>query len=600
MRKSINKTFTRVNLNRFVQIISVSLIILGCTTTGASREILPLSEVTRTQIEENITGGNPFTAIQDLDLLSRDGSGLTLQELAKMREDANQAILILFKESLEKEEYLKALAIARSPESVLLGSEYSDWTQTAILTKEALRLLDLGEHVAAFLTFSQALDLGQPDQEDIDVFVESASKLDYTPLLEQIESWKIENGVIPGPAIEYSLSPSIILEGTATILVNKGFKLERGVGYPDQVIGSGFFVDPRGYLITNYHVINSEVDPEYEGFSRLFIRLHGSENERIPARLIGWDSILDIALLKAEVEPGYFFPIDPSVSYEPGERIYAIGSPGGLLSTVTSGIVSATGRRFLQIGDALQVDVPINPGNSGGPLLNEEGRLIGVVFAGIEQFEGVNFAIPSRWITHIVPRLFLGGSVQHSWMGMAVEQTREGLEISYVVPGEPAARAGLAQGDLLLSMNGLPAESVESAQALLIELSPDTLIKMEWEREGVINSGILALGERPNRPLDMAIDRDIFTNLISPLFGMSLEETGSYLWDRAYTIRRIYPGGIADEMGLSVNDPLTIRNWEVDEENRGVYLQIVVKKRKAGFIERGIQLGAYLEIDNFI
>ena len=392
----------------------------------------------------------------------------------------------------------------------------------------------------------------------------------------------------------------MLLDGTVTILVNKGIKLERGVGYPDQVIGSGFFIDPRGYLITNYHVIESEVNPEYEGFSRLYIRLPGSEYERIPAHVIGWDSVFDIALLKVNITPRYFFPFDSSVSYEPGERIFAIGSPGGLLSTVTSGIVSATGRRFLQMGEALQVDVPINPGNSGGPLLNDEGRLIGVVFAGIEQFEGINFASPSQWITQIIPRLFFTGSVTHSWIGLAVEETRKGLEISYSVPGEPGSRAGLMQGDRLLRLNGIEVATVESAQALLMALPPDTLVRAEWEREGESSSGILALGIRPNRPMDTALENDYYVNLISPLFGMALEETGSYMWDRAYAITRVYPGGIADETGLSVNDPLTIQDWTLDEENRAAYLQIVVKKKKAGFIERAIQLGAYLEIDNFI
>ena len=82
--------------------------------------------------------------------------------------------------------------------------------------------------------------------------------------------------------------------------------------------------------------------------------------------------------------------------------------------------MSATGRRFLQVGEAMQVDVPVNPGNSGGPLLDEQGDLAGIVFAGIEQFEGVNFAIPWHWVERALPLLYAGGEAVHPWLGMAL------------------------------------------------------------------------------------------------------------------------------------------------------------------------------------
>ena len=181
---------------------------------------------------------------------------------------------------------------------------------------------------------------------------------------------------------------SEMMGGTVTIWVNKGIKVDKGVGTPDRSIGSGFFIDKRGYIITNYHVIESEVNPEYEGYSRLYIKKPDYAGTKIPAKVIGWDPVFDIALLKTELKTDYVFSINNEDNYRPGENIYAIGSPGGLDNTITSGIISASGRRFLPIGDSLQVDVPINPGNSGGPLVNSSGEMIGIVFAGIEQFEG--------------------------------------------------------------------------------------------------------------------------------------------------------------------------------------------------------------------
>ena len=128
----------------------------------------------------------------------------------------------------------------------------------------------------------------------------------------------------------------------------------------------------------------------------------------------------------------------------PGDRIYAIGSPVGLEKTLSTGIVSAMGRRLLQVGDSMQVDVLVNPGNSGGPLLSANGDLVGIVFAGLQQFAGLNFAVPYAWVEKALPALYRGGQAIHPWLGMALAETDKGLEVIYCVPDEPAARAGIA------------------------------------------------------------------------------------------------------------------------------------------------------------
>jgi S1-C subfamily serine protease len=205
------------------------------------------------------------------------------------------------------------------------------------------------------------------------------------------------------------------------------------------VIGSGFFVDRSGYLLTNYHVIASEVDPKYEGFSRLSVRLPGSPELRVPAKVVGWDPVFDLALLKVETVPEFWLSFSGRAAFAPGDRIYAIGSPVGLDSTVTSGIVSAAGRRFLELGDAVQVDVAVNPGNSGGPLLDERGELAGIVFAGMPQFQGLNFAVPSRWIVALLPGLYDGGETVHPWTGLAFHENPAPPELLYAFPGAPRA-----------------------------------------------------------------------------------------------------------------------------------------------------------------
>ena len=238
-----------------------------------------------------------------------------------------------------------------------------------------------------------------------------------------------------------------MISGTVTIMVNRGFKVENGVGYPDRVIGSGFFIDKRGYILTNHHVIESEVDPKYKGYSRMYVRLSDSAvGDRIPAKVIGYDTTFDLRLDK---DRG-----DPRVHLRRVERAEDRSRGPHLRHRLTGGSGEdghlgdhlRHGARLLQVGDSMQVDVPLNPGNSGGPLLNEKGDVIGIVFAGIQQFPGLNFAVPFALVEKALPALYKGGKAVHPWLGMAVTETEKGLKVVYVVPDEPAEVAGIKTG----------------------------------------------------------------------------------------------------------------------------------------------------------
>jgi len=123
---------------------------------------------------------------------------------------------------------------------------------------------------------------------------------------------------------------SLYVKGTVTVLVDKGIKVEKGMGFADAVLGSGFFISKDGYIVTNNHVISDCVDPKYEGFSRLYIKLAEDPDTRIPAKVVGYDSVLDLALLKAEVDAPYYFELGSSSGLEAGDKVYAIGSPKGV------------------------------------------------------------------------------------------------------------------------------------------------------------------------------------------------------------------------------------------------------------------------------
>jgi serine protease Do len=392
-------------------------------------------------------------------------------------------------------------------------------------------------------------------------------------------------------------------KGVVTIRVDKGIKIEQGVGVPDRELGSAFFIDRAGYAITNYHVIESEVDPTYEGYSRISAKPADVPEDRLGAKVIGYDRLLDLALVKVDTVPEYVFSLSEGIQLSVGHKIYAIGSPAGLENTVTSGIVSAQGRKILQTGSSIQVDVALNPGNSGGPLLDESGDVVGVVYAGMLQYQGLNFAIPSEWVLKVLPDLFRGGEVKRAWLGLCLAENesgprKAGIEITY---RHPAVAAGIDEGDRILALDGTKLKDIPSTQALLLRSNPGVLSLVSVERGGVERTLLRSLGERPFTPFESAARLDRKEKLFPPLFGMSLTPLPSSLFDSAsFSVAKIWPGSIADESGLSENDPISLRRFVVDRAQHAAYIQIYVKKRKAGFLESVIQIPASLDTPDFI
>ncbi len=395
---------------------------------------------------------------------------------------------------------------------------------------------------------------------------------------------------------------SVGVEASVTIWVDKGIRLEGSVGFPDRSIGTGFYVASDGYIITNYHVIASEVDPTYEGKSELFIRPGNNPQLRIPATVIAYDRIFDIALIKAESESPELMSFLPARSLPPGSNLFVVGSPGGLERSVTAGIVSAQGRRFLQMGDFVQVDVPINPGNSGGPMFDEDGHLVGVVFAGVEQFEGVNFAIPAYWIQYFFPQLFEGGEVRHPWFGMAARRTTGGLAVDYVVPGSPAEEAGFQAGEIVTAINGRPVSRIPDAQAILlggmIEQLYDIAVEETQDVGGRSIRRLVYSEERPYSPLKNVLGDRLANVWLPPLFGMKVVSTRTQT--NTYTITEVFSGGIADESGLSEHDHFRLLNWFIDPDLDIAVLQIFIQKRTNGYLDEGLQLAAYIELNSFL
>ncbi|MBN2618729.1 MAG: trypsin-like peptidase domain-containing protein, partial [Spirochaetales bacterium] len=388
------------------------------------------------------------------------------------------------------------------------------------------------------------------------------------------------------------------IDGVITIYVNKGITFNNGVGSQDIIVGSGFFIDKLGYAVTNYHVIESCVDPEYEGVSKLYIKLNDSK-DKIPAKVIGWDPIMDLALIKVSVIPNFVYSFE-NVEISVGDRVTAVGSPGGLGSTVTKGNVSATKRRFLELGSVIQIDSAINPGNSGGPLINDDFLVTNIVFAGIEDFEGVNFAIPVRYLESKLLNLYNGNKIDHVWLGVGLTERKKHLEVIYIKDRSPGFYAGLQQGDIIESIDNFEFNTILDAQDYIYSLEENQIVELKYTRNSENYVVKMSLSKRPNEVIPTLIDSDSKDNLYRPLFGMDIEFTGRILWDKEYLVNDVYPGTIADELELQTGDIIKIKDWEYNENFEVVTLLFSIQSKNEGFWEKSIQISAPISTNLFI
>lgn len=398
---------------------------------------------------------------------------------------------------------------------------------------------------------------------------------------------------IPGLSGENNKAPKTIAEcmdATVTIWVDRGLKLENGAGYADIVLGSGFFIDKRGYIITNHHVIESMVDPKYEGYSRLYIKLLDDQDTKIPAKVIGYDPILDLALLKVEIEPKYVLNLGSSKDLKIGDKISAIGTPIGLEGTLTSGIISSTDRKLTTLGNVFQIDAAVNSGNSGGPLIDEKMHVQAIVFAGMLQFQGLNFAIPVEYLKQELNSLYSNEMVIHPWIACYGHTKRNGknkvgLEIQYVMPGGSAILAGLKPGDVITEIDGNPIKSLEDYQYLMMGYEFETILNCKYiDSNEEMQEKLIYLDIRPESPGLEIYKSDFANENFVPFFGMRMVNS-STLSRNSYTITEIIKGSTADEMNFSQNDPITVKEIKIDKEHEYIFAQIIAKRKKNGFMD---------------
>jgi serine protease Do len=283
--------------------------------------------------------------------------------------------------------------------------------------------------------------------------------------------------------------------------------------------GAGFLITPTGYALTNHHVV--------ENTRNITVRV-GESHEEVEARVVGSDEKTDIALLqlKSARKDWPFIPLGDSDVMRVGDFVVAIGSPFGLEQSVSVGIISGRSRRDIApsgregLYDFMQTDASINPGNSGGPLLNLYGEAIGINSAVNAAGSGIGFAIPINMVKRLLPSLRERGRFSRSWIGVQITSVEKlvakglgldrprGALVREVVPEGPAARGGVAPGDVIVAFEGRGIEDSYELPLLAGEAGVGKVVKVDVIRDGKPRTLSLTLGEHPDNAVVAKADAD--------------------------------------------------------------------------------------------
>lgn len=324
--------------------------------------------------------------------------------------------------------------------------------------------------------------------------------------------------------------------------------------------GSGFFISSDGYIMTNYHVVKDA--------TRITVDLNPPNEKQLDATLVGGDPQTDTAILKVEGSNFPFLQFEDPEQLEVGEWAIAIGNPFQLEASVTVGVISAKGRNDLQITDLedfIQTDAAINPGNSGGPLLNLDGRVIGMNTAILSPsggYMGIGFAIPNKILKNVEDQIIRNGEVSRGSIGVMLQpmdqdlaealhlDRPEGALVAQVKKGSPADDAGIKQGDIIVGLNGKPVKSMNSLRNEILLMPPNTTIRLTVNRQGKIMEIPVKLGSSTEvhrgsisqAAKKLGIEVETMTADLAKKYG--------YSEDSGVIITKVLPNSLAAHAGI--------------------------------------------------
>ena len=359
--------------------------------------------------------------------------------------------------------------------------------------------------------------------------------------------------------------------------------------------GSGVIVDPRGYILTNNHVV--------ENAATIEVRL--SDDRKFPATLVGRDARTDLAVLKVESPvPLPVADLGDSDTLRVGQWAIAIGNPFGLDRTVTAGIISATGRTHVGVATYeafIQTDASINPGNSGGPLLDLDGRVIGINTAIVSSGQGIGFAIPITMARDIMTQLIARGRVVRGWLGVVIQDlTPElaagfgvkedaGVLVAEVMKDGPADAAGLRPGDVVTGFGGRAIKDVTDLQKRVAAVEPGRPTPIMVLRDHAPLALSVKVGEQPTDEAIAAAERgeDVLGLTVEPLTPETARQ--NRLTARGgLLVTEVVPGSPGAEAGIKPGDAIV-------EVNRRPVTDAAALKQIVAALKPGESVPVYLQ-----
>ena len=285
---------------------------------------------------------------------------------------------------------------------------------------------------------------------------------------------------------------------------------QREITRKERSLGSGIIVTADGYILTANHVV--------DGADEIMVAMGNNENKKFPARIIGTDAATDVAVLKIDAKDLPAITLGDSDQLEVGDVVLAIGNPFHVGQSVSLGIISALGRQAPDsasgyvIQNFIQTDAAINPGNSGGALVDAQGRLIGIntmIESSSSGSQGVGFAVPINLARNVMEHLISAGKVPRGFLGLQNQDltadlaagfnlsSPNGILVDDVMPGGPAAKAGIQSGDVIVAFNGKPVEDTQGLQLAVTACAPGSSANVKLFRNGTQKTITVKLGELP-------------------------------------------------------------------------------------------------------
>jgi len=372
---------------------------------------------------------------------------------------------------------------------------------------------------------------------------------------------------------------------------------ERVQGAPHRIQGqgSGFLVDPNGYIVTNNHVI--------DGATQVTVVLNDGSSHT--AKVVGRDDKTDLALLKIDTDhPLAYVELGDSAKARVGDWVLAVGNPFGLGGSVNAGIISARGRDIHSgpYDDYLQIDAAINRGNSGGPLFDTSGRVIGVntaIYSPTGGNVGIGFAIPAETVSHVIADLRENGHVERGWLGIQIQPVTEdlaagldldearGVLVADVVPGGPASVTDLRAGDVILSADGQRIENYKDLPRLVADLKSGSRMELDVMRDGKPLRIDVKVGSMPDNGRVASASQSDDQSGENPHLGLYLAPLTPELRMRrglddgssGVLVARVEPGSPAAEAGIEPGSLISMVG--ADPVSSPAQVQAAVRKASA-------------------